>query len=432
MKQLYGDPIKHNFYTSDDILGGEYNRSITVIVPDKDERPDAMSNTIKQIALANHKAREKGIDFRINEIILADQSDDEIVKKNRGALYTVKDTILQDCQDDGIPIPTIYHLVLGNETDEVIGDYASDFYGDVLMSGPEPRGKGWNMMVSSLGSNKTRSKGGSAIVYLDAENAQIRSRDVISLGLPLYREGSKIKFVKSCFTRYHMEGEKRKLGGRVNNSAFKPLSGMLYDAHVMPRVNYPLSGEVGIDREKLWDISMSKRYGVEWGMLLQLLTPGSNIKLDIDDEYAEVYIGLNMDKPLAEGLSPKEVLKRIGGMIDQIMVENNGLIGQDIKKIWADSNEFMKDFKAYQERSMKRWMNYFESGKPEEITGNISYSELSECARQRLQENIEHLYNGDVSEGDHLTPLNVVRDGIGDGRFHEFSTAIANRRVPIL
>jgi hypothetical protein len=173
----------HNFQHIDDVrrMGqdalkddGYHNRNINnkrqiyVIVPDWEEDPKAVNNTIKTIGYASCKADSLGIDFLINGIILSDQSGEETVEKNTEALFTAKDWLKGEWDTDK-SIPEIYHFVLGKGTDEIIGDYASDYYGDLLLGGKEPRGKGWNMLMSSLATGRYPDDE-VAFIYMDAEN----------------------------------------------------------------------------------------------------------------------------------------------------------------------------------------------------------------------------------------------------------------------
>jgi hypothetical protein len=423
-KFLHIDNVRRmgQYYSGDTgrkIYSPNSNRQIYVIVPDYDEDPKAVNNTIKNIGYANHKASSLGIDFWINGIILADQSGPETVKANKGALYTAKDWLERESGKDR-PIPDIYHLEIGEKTDEILGDYVSEFFGDIISSGPEPRGKGWNMLLSSLATGRYPDDE-VGIIYMDAENEEIGPSQLIAMGLPMFYKDSSMKFIKAAFDRYHMEDGKRKLGGRVNASAFKPMINMLSAHGMMPKIRYPLSGEITIRRDVLWDIRFARRFGVEWATLIQLLSPTSENALDVENEFAEVYLGLNMDQPLGEGRSPEEILEKVGEMTDQIMKANNSLLDDEIRKEWDTHEDFINEFKKNQSEHCRKWSREYRKGeKAVEITGGITLDELKEKSLEGVYDNIKRLYSGETFDGELLVSMNSIRNSIGESEFDEF------------
>lgn len=433
--------IHHTFYHIDDVIkmGQDYTsehgytgkkRQMYVIVPDYDENPKDVNSTIKMIGYANQKAKSLEIDFRVNGIILSDQSETKKTRQNRGALYTAKDFLKRECESS-IPIPEIYQLVLGKETDEIIGDYASKFLGDYLKSEKEPRGKGWNMFISSLATGRYPDDE-VAIMYIDAENEQIGPSQIIAMGYPIYNMTSDARLVKAAFDRYHMELDMRNLGGRVNASSMKPFLNMLSERGMMQRIRYPLSGEMTIRRDVLWDIDVARQFGVEWATMLQLISPLSDKMLDMEKEFAEVYLGINMDQPLAEGKSKKWVLDGIGKMTDQIMNANNAIIGDDIKNRWKSPESLMNSFKREQSKHCRKWSRKFRNwGQPVDITGRITLDEVKSRGCERVDDNIRRLYSGDEFEGDLMAPMSRIREDIGDSQFDEFLGSMMDMRKNI-
>jgi hypothetical protein len=251
------------------------------------------------------------------------------------------------------------------------------------------------------------------------------------MGLPMYDAESRVKFIKACFDRYHMEGGKRKLGGRVNASAFKPLVNMLNEHGMMPRIRYPLSGEISIRRDLLWDIDVARQFGVEWATLIQLFSPYSDKRIDAE-EFIEVYLGLNMDQPLAEGKSESGILKGIGKMADQIMNANNSLIGNAIRKEWGKSDDFMEEFGKHQKEHTNKWSRkYREDGQPVEITGGLTLDHLNDMSGRRIEKSMKRLYSREKFDGDLMYPMSNVRENIGHSEFDEFQGSMMDMRKKI-
>lgn len=440
-------PLKHNFSTIDhlytmaqdryraesrgEVPNGSNTRAVYVIVPNYEELPESVANTIREIGKVNLEASNiDKINFKVRGIILSDQSRPEIAETNEGLLYTVKDYLDRRYRTYMRP-PHIYHLVLGKKTDEIMGDYASRFYGDIISGKNEPRGKGWNMLVSSLSTGRYPDED-VAIVYVDAENLQIGPDQIMALGWPLYNRDSPVKYVKANFDRFHMEGRNRSLGGRVNHSAFKPLVDMYYKAGLLPSIGYPLAGEEGIIRATLWSIMISRQYGVEWSKVLQFLCPLFDTSIDLETEFLEVYLGLNMDQPLAEGKDTKTILENIDDMTGQIIGANNNLLGNTIRERWKTEKEFMEDFYMNQESHTKRWSRGFTDDRDQTITGGLSLDELKSHVGEIMNHNMKELYSDGHFDNDLLTPMNNVKAEIGDRLFNEFVGSMTEIRRTIL
>jgi hypothetical protein len=448
MKINNNDTINHNYYTISDVrrMAQDYSlsqerdrypidqrkRQIYVAVPNRDENQDVLKRTIENIGFVNFYANKAyGADFKLNGIILSDQSNEENVKRNKGKLHTARDWLERIYGDSGIAIPNMYHLVLGKHTDEIVGDYASKYFGDVIASNEEPRGKGWNMLMSSLATGRYPDDE-VAIIYMDAENEQIGPDQIFAMGWPMYEMESRLKFIKAAFDRYHMEGDLRRLGGRVNASIFKPMIDMYFDNGILPRILYPLSGEIAVRRDALWSINVARMYGVEWAMVLQYLSRYSPHFLDMENEFAEIFLGLNMDQPLGEGKDVPGILEDIGKMANEILPVNNFLLGDTIQKRWGNSREFIKQFKEYQERNRKRLSRHRRNeGEIVKITGGITASNLFNYSRKRVQENMKKLYEEGVTSTDLLYPLSEVRDGIGVTEFDGLLGSMTEARMII-
>jgi hypothetical protein len=205
-------------------------KELTIIIPDRNEDPEALRATVIQLAMSNfltgifHQIDNKH--FRIKRIIVSDQSDLRIAMNNRGALYTVKDVLFNTLKE--ADIPEIYHLRFGTEMSKIIYDYLKDPLNlNIKDRGKPILGKGINMALSSLVSSELKDGGvldhDTVLVFMDAENKAVNYKDPFLLGSPLIYEGSPILFSKAAFKRYHMEGERRKIGGRVNASLGVPL-----------------------------------------------------------------------------------------------------------------------------------------------------------------------------------------------------------------
>ena len=287
------------------------NKDLTVIIPDRNEDPRALQTTLLQIAFGNFMIEKlEGVEkekFRINKIIVSDQSDDEILEENRGIVYVTKDILKETFKHD---IPELYHFPLDEEMTGIVYEYLKDHlklskeYGSQKLLG-----KGMNMFLSSLTESLEDSES-KVLLFFDAENEEIKHTDSYLLGAPIIYEGSPILFTKAAFRRYHMEKGRRKLGGRVNASLGVPLINMfIYGGlfSIEKPIIYPLSGEIGIRKDVFDSIKIAKKYGVEVATLIQLLKRDEDVNIS-PENFLQVYLGMNMDQPLAEGKSKSEIL----------------------------------------------------------------------------------------------------------------------------
>jgi len=428
-------------------------KELTIIIPDRNEDPEALRTTVIQLAMSNfltgifHQIDNKH--FRIKRIIVSDQSDLRIAMKNRGSLYTVKDVLYNTLKE--ADMPEIYHLRFDTEMSQIVYDYLKDPLKLSIKDRGRPIfGKGINMAFSSLVSSDLKDGGvvdhDTVLVFMDAENKAVNYKDPFLLGSPLIYEGSPVLFSKAAFKRYHMEGERRKIGGRVNASLGVPLIHMLIHEGLLPihkPIMYPLAGEIGIDRDLFWSIKISERYGVETTTLLQLFGKDEKGKTLLPEEgFVQVDLGINMDQPLAEGKPPREVLAGVRRMSEDIIAATFQIMGRQMRETWASSTEFMRMFGEFQRHSIERWMQAHDT---KLITGGIGHEDLRRTVYAVVKEHAdnffleesflkrmwrefrESLYHHD--EG-FMPPINGIKDDMGD-KFDELREQLINTQERI-
>jgi hypothetical protein len=428
-------------------------KELTIIIPDRNEDPEALRATVIQLAMSNfltgifHQIDNKH--FRIKRIIVGDQSDLRIAMNNRGSLYTVRDVLYNTLKE--ADMPEIYHLRFDTEMSEIVYDYLRDHLKLSFKDRGRPIfGKGINMALSSLVSSDVTDDGvmdhDTVLVFMDAENKAVNYKDPFLLGSPLIYEGSPVLFSKAAFKRYHMEGERRKIGGRVNASLGVPLIHMLIYEGLLPirkPIMYPLSGEIGIDRNLFWSIKISERYGVETTTLLQLFGKDEKGETMLSEEnFVQVDLGINMDQPLAEGKPPREVLIGIRRMSEDIIAATFQIMSRQIRETWGSSTEFMRMFGEFQRHSIERWMQAYDTRL---ITGGIGHEDLRRTVyavvkeqadnffleesfvRRVWREFRESFYHRD--EG-FMPPIKGIRDDLGD-KFDELRERLINTKERI-
>jgi len=429
-------------------------KRLVIVIPDRNEDPEALRATVIQLAMSNfltnifhHIDREH---FRIDKIIVSDQSDTGIARKNKGLLYTVKDVLYNTLRE--ADIPEIHHLRFDAAMTGILYEHLRDHLKVARQEKDRPiLGKGMNMAISSLVCADLTADGiedkDTVLVFVDAENKEISYRDPFLLGSPLIYEGTPVLFSKAAFRRYHIEGDRRALGGRVNASIGVPLITMLVHEGLMPiqkPICYPLSGEIGIDRELFWSIKIAKKYGVETTTLLQLLGKDEKGEVNLSEEnFVQVDLGINMDQPLAEGKPPKEVLHGVRNMAEDIVSATFQLMGKQIKQTWGGADAFMKMFRQFQRDSMERWMQVHDSRL---ITGGVHPDQLRKAVHGAVREHAEELFLEEsfvqrtwrrlkrvMHAGDDMfiPQLNSIRDDIG-GKFDQLRERLINKMERIL
>lgn len=393
-----------NFRYMKDVLREEQppqDKELVVVVPTKNEYPRVTKHTIEKIAEANSFAKLRGKNFRVDAVLLSDQSEEGIRETNKGLLHVVKDVVGGDRGKEHLP--TIYHLCFDHVMREIFQDH---------MRSEIPEGKGSNMYIASLSLSKRYSPNNTALVFFDAENEEMRTSHVLALGLPLVYEGSNIRFTKAVFKRYHMVGPERQNGGRVNVTQGVPLVKMLNKKGIIPDIRYPYAGENGIDMGLFQDIWIPKGYGIEMLTLIQLLLRDpeshSNPHLASDDEFCQVDIGLNMDQPLGEGKPIEEIYKKSEEMADQIIRTALCLGGDSIKRYWKTPEGFLSEFEEEQNRSVKIWLR-----NARKVTGDIDVDVLKKGIYGVMERRLKELYEGrslnEYMAENFLKPVNHLR-----------------------
>lgn len=395
---------------------------LVVIIPDRNEDPEALRSTVIQVAMSNFLTglfhQVDGEHFRVNKIIVGDQSNQKIAKKNKGLLYTVND-LLSKFPEEAY-IPDIYHLHFDEEMGRMVFDYMNEYMRIAKNNrGKPPLGKGVNMALSSLMTDDN-----TALVFMDAENKEVSYQDAFLLGSPLIYEGSPSLFTKAAFMRYHMEGDRRKLGGRVNAALGVPLIYML--AHkglldIEKPIIYPLSGEIGINKDLLWSIIISKRYGVETTTLLQLFGGNGDGQTLSGEQFLQVDLGINMDQPIAEGRPKRSILAGVRKMSDDIVKSTFQIMGDGIREGWGSPKEFNRMFAEAQECSTGKWTK---SHGTDRITGGVDPGELRETVCEVLKGHTERLFSEDGADKyrtkrGFIPPIEKIREDMGE-RFYDF------------
>jgi hypothetical protein len=416
-------------------------KQLVITILDRNEDPEALRSTVIQLAMTNVlKEIFLGIDrdhFRVQRIIVSDQSDLDIAKTNRGLLYTVSDVLTNMLGKADHPEIFYFHF------DTEVSEIAYEYLRDPLKIRKEEKGspllgKGINMAMSSLVSSDPATGGRGAedvvLVYMDAENKEVNYRDPFLLGSPLVYEGSPILFSKAAFRRYHMEGERRKLGGRVNASLGVPLISMLIHKGLIPLKNpiiYPLSGEIGMERNLFWSMRIAKRYGVETTTLLQLFGKDDKGNTMLPEEcFLQIDLGINMDQPIAEGKPAKEVLRGVRRMSEDIIQSTFQIMGRGIRGAWSSYEEFLEMFEEFQIYSIERWTQSHDNML---ITGGVTHDQLRRVVHGVMREQAENLFAEEnlftrtlrkireaLTRGDEgfMPPINMIGDTMGN-KFEE-------------
>ena len=104
------------------------------------------------------------------------------------------------------------------------------------------------------------------IVFLDADVKYVRENIVEKLSKPILEEG--IDFVKSSFDRT--------TGGVVTEVAVKPVLNILYPE--MYKFLEPISGMIASKKSILEKLVLEKDYGVDIGILLDVINMGCTVK----------------------------------------------------------------------------------------------------------------------------------------------------------
>jgi len=395
-------------------------KDLVIVIPNRKESKGALLYTTDKLARSNVFVKFlEGINkekFRVSQIILSDQSPSRTAYSDEKMLREVSDSIYDDLSKIIDLIPEIYHLRFDREMSRMVYDYLGGYLKMSRDDREEPLvGKGLNMALSSLAASDIENERGTVIAYFDADNKQVNYKDPFQLGAPLIYKGSPFKLLKSCFKRTHLE----KLGGRVDAGHGVPLIHMLIYKNVIPTgkpIIYPYSGEVAIDQEYFWSLSIPKKWSVE--MLTLAQTPG---KLLLQSN-----LGKNDDKPLAENKSHAKILEEIHGMAKNISRDTVCMLGEKITKVWKSPEEFMGDFREFQECSIERWAKSHDC---REITGGITPKQLKDATYTAIEEPIRMLYEGSLTLGEDIfiPPISGIRGDMG-GKFDELRERMIDKK----
>jgi glucosyl-3-phosphoglycerate synthase len=181
---------------------------------------------------------------------------------------------------------------------------------DILADYGEGHGKG-EVLWKSL--QVTR---GDVVVWCDADLRDFHHRFVSGVLGPLLCEPA-VEFVKAFYQRPDANGEG---GGRVTELVARPLIALLFPA--LAELHQPLAGEYGGRRAVLEQLPFVEGYGVEMGLLIDLL------RLRGTDGLAQVDLDVrhHRNRPLAD-LGPQAsaimqtVLRRIDRNLAPVVAE---------------------------------------------------------------------------------------------------------------
>jgi len=179
-------------------------------------------------------------------------------------IRTIKQTLMDD-----IPLLDEMILVDSNSTDhtrEIARSYNIPVYihQDILPQYGERHGKGEALWKSLYVTH------GDIVIWIDTDITNIQPHFVYGLIGPLLHQ-PKLKFIKGFYLRPIRVGDTTHArgGGRVTELAARPLLNLFYPA--LSGFIQPLSGEYGGRREVLERLPFSCGYGVEIGLLIDIL-----------------------------------------------------------------------------------------------------------------------------------------------------------------
>jgi glycosyltransferase involved in cell wall biosynthesis/nucleotide-binding universal stress UspA family protein len=188
---------------------------------------------------------------------------------------------------------------------------------------------------------------GDIVIWLDTDILNIHSHFAYGLIGPLLLRPD-IQFVKGFYRRPLRVGDKIQAGGggRVTELTARPLLNLFYPE--LSGVIQPLSGEYGGRRAALEQISFFSGYGVEIGMLIDVLDKfglSSIAQVDLQER-------IHHNQPL-EALSKmsfaiiQAVMRRLESRYGQSILEN---VNKTMKLIRYDRRGFMLDIEEIAER----------------------------------------------------------------------------------
>lgn len=444
--------LSHNRYLKNELLqlykNDSQERPLIICIPDRDEDPNAVKNTVEKIGMTNYWAKKENLDwFKIDEILIGDQSKLEEDPDNpgkykgvdplitRGQLWTAKDVIMDNYEND---MPSIYHIIINNDRFNEIFDR---YNAGIEFSG----GKWENMYLQALISrnyqtdNSCKSGKKPTLAYFDAENEQIGPKQVFSMAAPLVAKNSGIMFNKAFFDRYHMEvinkkEARRVLGGRINASVGRPLIQMLSNKGLIQEVGYALSGEVALNMAEY--LNLMKKYGAEIQTLIQFNrkdVKGNKSKLPLKpSQFIETHLGINMDQPMGEGEPLDKIYERSEKMTNDIIIATFCEMNEIIKRNWNSPDHFIDSFSKYQDKHIESWLN---SVRYPVITGGVEAGKLKEVTKKVIYEAAKDFMSGNASRSDFedefLPPLIDLEEKMGKGKFESMITELEKEKFEI-
>jgi nucleotide-binding universal stress UspA family protein len=188
---------------------------------------------------------------------------------------------------------------------------------------------------------------GDIVIWLDTDIVNIHPRFAYGLIGPLLLR-SDIQFVKGFYRRPLRVGDKIQAGGggRVTELTARPLLNLFYPE--LSGVIQPLSGEYGGTRAALEQFSFFSGYGVEIGLLIDMLDKfGLNAIAQVDLQER-----IHHNQPL-EALSKmsfaiiQAVMRKLESRYGQSILEN---VNKTMKLIRYEQDNFMLDIEEIAER----------------------------------------------------------------------------------
>ena len=188
---------------------------------------------------------------------------------------------------------------------------------------------------------------GDIVIWLDTDIVNIHPRFVYGLIGPLLLRPD-IQFVKGFYRRPLKVGDKIQAGGggRVTELTARPLINLFYPE--LSGVIQPLSGEYGGRRTALEQLSFFSGYGVEIGLLIDVLDKfGVNAIAQVDLQER-----IHHNQPL-EALSKmsfaiiQAVIRKLESRFGRSILEN---VNQTMKLIRYEENSFRLDIEEIAER----------------------------------------------------------------------------------
>ncbi|NIO23147.1 MAG: hypothetical protein GTN38_03930 [Candidatus Aenigmarchaeota archaeon] len=376
-------------------------------------------------------------DIAANTVLLSDQSKEkalagENVTTLSLALETINKRIYRRERNRGqLPeLPRLYYFHLGSK---IVNEILLDYLGEDSPYLTARPGKGLNMYFASLvaGKEHERPEKNEVLVFWDDDHRTVTPQDMEATALPIVTDED-MKFVKTAFdSRAHYEGAEKYSGGRVNSTLGKPIIKVLKKMKLIeadPR--YPLTGDIAVSKDALYEWWFGSRYGVEMVTLLQTI---SNFEAFKDTRlepknYMEVCIGKDFDKAHAEGKPKVEALEDLKSMAQQITMNLVGAVGEELKeKFDRDPDKFMDMLKEYNRQISHRLVM---GGR--KIAADFTLEELNESILGGVGDIVYDFFKSDSADfrgkygvdKEIIPPINQLKEELGK----EFDDLVSDLR----